>query len=345
MRLRNRSILIALSAVSLLWYSFTSTYKPSKVAFKTPPNWPKPAYNFKKNPLSKEGIALGRKLFYDPILSRNNAVSCASCHLSFTAFTHVDHDLSHGIEDRIGTRNSLALMNLAWSKSFMWDGAVNHLDVQALAPISHPAEMDENIKHVCEKLQELPEYNQRFKEAYGDSLITGERLLKALSQFQLTLVSSNAKYDQVMRKEDNVSFTQQEAKGYELFKANCANCHHEPLFTNNGFANNGLPIDTTLRDAGRMLVTGKHKDSLLFKVPTLRNIEFSFPYMHDGRFKTLSEVLKHYNKGIVNHSTLSPELKRGMELSPNDRVDLIAFLLTLTDKEFLFNKNHSFPRE
>lgn len=328
-----------------MWYSFTSTYKPSKVAFKTPPNWPKPAYNFKKNPLSKEGIALGRKLFYDPILSRNNAVSCASCHLSFTAFTHVDHDLSHGIEDRIGTRNSLALMNLAWSKSFMWDGAVNHLDVQALAPISHPAEMDENIKHVCEKLQELPEYNQRFKEAYGDSLITGERLLKALSQFQLTLVSSNAKYDQVMRKEDNVSFTQQEAKGYELFKANCANCHHEPLFTNNGFANNGLPIDTTLMDAGRMLVTGKHKDSLLFKVPTLRNIEFSFPYMHDGRFKTLSEVLKHYNKGIVNHSTLSPELIKGVELSPNDRVDLIAFLLTLTDKEFLFNKNHSFPRE
>jgi len=331
-------------AVSLLGYSFNRKHQPTRVVFNTPLNWPKPVYNFKRNPLSKEGIALGRKLFYDPTLSRNNTVSCASCHLSFTAFTHVDHDLSHGIEDRIGTRNSLALMNLAWSTSFMWDGAVNHLDVQALAPISHPAEMDEEIQHVVEKLQRLEEYHQGFKEAYGDSLITGERLLKALSQFQLTLVSSNSKYDKVMRGDSGAHFTEQEENGYELFKTNCASCHKEPLFTNGGFANNGLPMDTSLNDKGRMHVTGKRRDSLLFKVPTLRNIEFSFPYMHDGRFKTLSEVMKHYNKGIVKHPTLSAELKNDMELSPNDRVDIIAFLLTLSDKEFLFNKEHSFPR-
>lgn len=325
-------------------YAFKDSFTPAYRKFESPAKWPKPAYDFKKNPLSEEGIALGRKLFYDPLLSRNNAISCASCHLSFTAFTHVDHDLSHGIEDRIGTRNSLALMNLAWSSSFMWDGAVNHLDVQALAPISHPDEMDEDLGNVVSKLQKLPEYRKAFQEAYGDSMVTGEHLLKALSQFQLTLVSANSKYDQVMRGEPDAVFTEQEEKGYQLFKNSCASCHQEPLFTNGAFENNGLSMDTFLKDMGRMTVTGKVKDAFRFKVPTLRNIEFSFPYMHDGRFANLQEVLKHYDKGIQPHPTLSAELVQGIPLSANDKVDLIAFLLTLSDKEFLFNKAHSFPR-
>jgi cytochrome c peroxidase len=167
--------------------------------FSVPPHWPKPSYDFRKNPLNAQKVELGRSLFYDPLLSKNNQISCASCHSPFTAFTHVDHDLSHGIDDRIGTRNSPALMNLAWHTSFMWDGAINHLDMQALAPISHPDEMGENIESVVKKLQHTKSYPSLFQHAFGDSVITGEHTLKAISQFMLTLVSSNSKYDSVMR--------------------------------------------------------------------------------------------------------------------------------------------------
>jgi cytochrome c peroxidase len=307
-----------------------------------PKNWPKPHYNFSKNPLSKEKILLGRMLFYDPILSRDNSISCASCHSQYTAFTHVDHDLSHGIEDRIGTRNSPALMNLAWSKSFMWDGAINHLDMQSLAPISHPDEMDEKIENVILKLQKSPIYKNQFFKAFGDTVISGERTLKSLSQFILTLISSNSKYDSVQRKK--TQFTWQEKNGYELFKKNCASCHKEPLFTNQEFENNGLKMDAFLQDFGRMKITQNKGDSLKFKVPTLRNIEFSFPYMHDGRFKKLSEVLNHYTTGIQKSKTLSSKLEKQISLSSNEKVDIIAFLLTLTDKNFLFNRKFGFPQ-
>ncbi len=304
------------------------------VTLQYPAHWPQPAYDFSKNPLTRQGIELGRRLFYDPALSRDSTVSCASCHLSFTAFTHVDHALSHGIEDRVGTRNSLALMNLAWSRHFMWDGAVHHLDVQALAPIAHPAEMDNSIENVVKKLRSKPPYPALFLAAFGDSLVTGERLLKALSQFELTLISANSKYDRMVSGKD--TFTQQEANGYRIFQKNCASCHAEPLFTNLGFEKNGLSLDTALRDLGRMRVTQNPADSLRFKVPTLRNIEFSYPYMHDGRFKKLREVIHHY--------TTTTALERKIELSATEKVDLLAFLLTLTDREFLFNPVFGFPR-
>lgn len=300
-----------------------------------PQNWPKPNYDFSRNPLTKQGIELGRKLFYDPALSRNDMVSCSSCHLSFTAFTHVDHALSHGIEDRIGTRNSPALMNLAWSKHFMWDGAIDHLDFQALAPIAHPAEMDHTIEKVVQKIQSKTAYKALFFNAFGDSTATGERLLKAMSQFELTLISANSKYDRMILGQE--TFTEQEQNGYRLFQKNCASCHTEPLFTNSGFERNGLPVDTTLNDYGRMKITKLPSDSLKFKVPTLRNIEFSYPYMHDGRLKKLREVIHHY--------TQTTALDRKIDLLPNEKVDLVAFLLTLSDKEFLFNPDFSFPRE
>ncbi len=311
--------------------------------FEVPTNWPQPVYSFTKNKLTSEKILLGRVLFYDPILSQNNTISCANCHSQYTAFTHVDHALSHGINDRIGTRNSPALMNLAWHYSFMWDGAINHLDMQALAPISHHDEMDENIKHVTEKLQTSTIYPPLFYNAFGDSLITGEKTLKAISQFMLTLVSANSKYDQVKRNE--ATFTSQEENGYQLFKQNCASCHVEPLFTNLKFENNGLPIDKTLNDFGRNRITQNAKDSFKFKVPTLRNIEFSNPYMHDGRFKRIAEVINHYTNGIQSSSTLAKQLKKPIVLTSNQKVDLTAFLLTLTDKEFLFNPKFGYPKE
>ncbi len=328
--------------VSVLFFSLAfSLLKPTPLYFQIPKGWPKPIYDFSKNPLTEEGFQLGRQLFYDPILSKDSTISCASCHLQATGFTHVDHSLSHGIDGKIGTRNSMTMMNLAWSKTFMWDGGVNHLDVQPLNPITSPVEMDETLANVVNKLQKSDKYKSLFFAAFGDENITGQRVLKALSQFELLLVTANSKYDKVMRKE--AVFTNQEQNGFHLFKNNCASCHTEPLFTNGKYENNGIPLDTTLNDIGRQRITEKSEDYLKFKVPTLRNIQFTNPYMHDGRFKKLTEVIKHYNS-LGNNKNLPKQLQKPMNLTDNERVDLVAFLLTLTDTEFLFDKRFSYPR-
>ena len=334
-----KKLIVLLLIVSVV----TSAYKAmDTVSFIVPKGWPKPEYDFAKNPLTTEKIALGRVLFYDPILSRDSTISCATCHSPYSAFTHIDHQFSHGIDNKLGNRNAPSLMNLAWSNSFMWDGAVKHLDMQALAPMSNPDEMDETLKHVVTKLQQNRIYPKLFYNAFGDSIITGEHTLKAISQFMLTLVSSNSKYDSVMRQE--ATFTTQEANGYRLFQANCASCHREPLFTNNKFENNGLPVDTFLNDMGRMRITQDSANYLQFKVPSLRNVQYSYPYMHDGRFVRLQQVLNHYANGIVRGKTLSKQLDKPIVLSSNDKVDIIAFLYTLSDKEFLQNDKFSFPK-
>lgn len=307
-----------------------------------PDYFPQPVYDFSKNPLNHDGVELGRKLFYDPILSKDNTISCASCHSPYNSFAHTDHDLSHGIDDQIGKRNAPALFNLAWQKTFMWDGAINHLDVQALAPISHAKEMGENISSVVDKLQQRPAYVSQFNKAWGDTIITGELVLKSLSQFQLTLVSTNSKYDKVKRGEDH--FNDQEKSGYTLFQKNCNSCHTEPLFSTYAFASNGLPIDTTLSDFGKMMITTKASDSLMFKIPSLRNLSFTYPYMHDGRFKKLSQILKHYNSANLKLSKADVAIE-SIQLNSNENVDLIAFLLTLNDSEFVFNPKHQFPKE
>jgi cytochrome c peroxidase len=225
----------------------------------------------------------------------------------------------------------------------MWDGAVNHLDMQPLAPIAHPSEMGAGLEDVLVKLRRSGRYQSLFYSAFNDSVITGERFLKAMSQFMLTLVSANSKYDKVKRHEAGVVFSKQEENGYRLFKKNCASCHREPLFTTNEFANNGLAADTSLNDV--MKITHNAADSLHFKIPTLRNVEFSYPYMHDGRVKRLQDVINHYTSGIVHGASLSAQLANPIVLSSNEKVDLVAFLLTLTDKEFLFDTSFSFPRQ
>ena len=224
----------------------------------------------------------------------------------------------------------------------MWDGASNHLDMQALAPISHPSEMGSNINEVINKLNESKAYKELFLNAFQDSTISTSKILKALSQFQLTLVSSNTKYDKVkMGKE---TFTEQEKNGYQLYKNNCASCHSEPLFSNYNFENNGLPIDPSLKDLGRFVIKQNENDKGKFKVPSLRNLSFTYPYMHDGRFMTLQEVINHYTSGIEHSTTLSSQLNESIELSSNEKVDLISFLLTLNDKDFAFNKKHQFKK-
>ena len=323
-------------------FSFANVI-PTDYYFEIPKNFPKPVYDFKNNPITEEGFQLGRKLFYDPILSKDNTISCASCHLQQTGFTHVDHELSHGINGKIGTRNSLTLQNLAWNNHFMWDGSINHLDVQYLAPITSEVEMDEKMENVVEKLNNNKIYQNLFYKIFRTNTITGQQIMKTLSQFVVSLTTANSKYDRVIRKELN--FTEIEQKGYNLFKVKCASCHTEPLFTNNNFENNGLILDNELQDFGRMRVTENENDKQKFKVPTLRNIQFTFPYMHDGRFKTLNEVILHYNNGIQKSKTLSEKLKKPLLLTNNQRTELLAFLKTLTDEEFLFNPRFGFPKE
>lgn len=317
-------ITLALSGLSL---TLAVTYE-----FAAPDHFPEPTYDFSANPLTESGIALGRALFYDEALSADSTIACASCHSPFSAFAHTDHDLSHGINDQIGRRNAPPLFNLAWSTSFHHDGAHHNLELQPLAPLHAPAEMGSDLSEVIHRLRRDDAYRGRFARAFGDSLATGARLLKALAQFQLTLVSAGAKYDQVQAGLD--TFGLQEAKGYSLFQMHCNACHTEPLFTNRGFATNGLPLDTSLNDIGRMEITQLPADSLLFKVPSLRNLSFTYPYMHDGRFRKLRQVLQHYT-----HRPSAP-----LPLSPNDQADLIAFLLTLDDREFVFNRKHGFIR-
>ena len=325
----------------IFFIAITFSFAQHDNLFIVPKNWPKPVYNFTNNALTKSKVELGKVLFYDPILSKDNTISCASCHSPFSAFTHIDHSLSHGIHDSIGRRNSPALINLAWQKTFMWDGAINNLDMQALAPITHKAEMANDIKALVEKLNTIKFYKHLFKDAFGDSLVTGEKTLKAISQFLLTLISSNAKYDLVMKKQE--VFTSQEINGYRLFQKHCNTCHKEPLFTTNEFANNGLSIDTLLIDYGRLIFTKNPSDSLKFKIPTLRNIEFTFPYMHDGRFKELSQVMTHYTSQIQRSTTLAIELKQKIILTSNEKVDIIAFLMTLSDRNFVFDKRFADP--
>lgn len=329
-------LIISVSLIALFGFTSLKIFD-----LKYPSYFPTPVYDLKTNPLSAEKVELGKVLFYDPILSKDNTISCASCHSSYQAFGHTDHQLSHGINDQIGTRNAPALFNLAWHNSFMWDGAINHLDVQALAPIAHPKEMNEKIENVVKKLQATQLYPKLFLKAFKDSIITGEHVLKALSQFQLTLVSADSKYDRV--KQSKMKFTEQEENGYKLFLENCNACHTEPLFSNYKFANNGLSIDTTLKDYGRYTITKQSSDSLKFKVPSLRNLSYTNPYMHDGRFNKLHQVINHYIH-LKDSKTLSPELKKPIQLNSNQKTDLIAFLLTLNDSAFVFNPQHQYPK-
>lgn len=308
-------------------------FKPTPVKFAIPKGWPKPVYNFKSNPLTKEGIALGRELFYDGRLSRDGNFACGTCHQQFGAFDTYDHGLSHGYNNSLSSRNAPGLFNLAWQREFMWDGGINHLDLQPLAPITAENEMAETLENVIGKLKTDKHYRESFKAAFGDETINTQRMTRALSQFLLTFVSSNSKYDKVMRGE--ASFILPEQLGYDIFKKKCASCHAEPFFTDFSYRNTGLPLDPVLHDLGRMKITGDKADSLKFRVPSLRNVAMTFPYGHDGRLFSLLSVFEHYRKDMVVGPTTDSLLRQKMPLSNFEIGQLTAFLYTLTDTAFL----------
>lgn len=314
-------------------------YKTTPYVWKKPANFPDPVYDFSKNPLTVEGVALGKRLFYDDMLSVNSTISCAFCHIQGSAFAHTDHALSHGINDKIGTRNNLGLQNLAFYRQFFWDGGVSDLDLVPIAPITNPVEMGHTLSALKENLAKSPTYPALFKAAYGTDSITTERLLKALSQFMLTMVSANSRYDKYVRKESGGDLTADELAGMNLFQQKCATCHSGELFTDQQFRNNGLSRANN-QDEGRSLVTLRPEDKYRFKVPSLRNVDRTSPYMHDGRFGTLEQVLSHYaNGGVQDVPELDPALrtngKPGIPLTDTEKKQIIAFLRTLTDFDYV----------
>jgi len=310
------------------------------VQLQIPPGFPKPVYEFKDNQVTPEGFVLGRKLFYDPILSRDSSVSCAFCHQRIAAFAHIDHTLSHGINGLIGNRNVPPLQNLIWQQNFMWDGGINHLEVQPLAPLSNDKEMGETLQTVLAKLQKNKEYVSAFNDAFKDTVITSQRMLRALAQFTGLMISSNSRYDKYVKGDEE--FNEHELSGLKLFKNHCENCHKMPLFTDNTFRNIGLKPDTALRDSGRIRITGVEDDYMKFKVPSLRNVAMTYPYMHDGRFRTLQQVLRYYANGNF-FGNYDKSIERNIGLTDAEQADIIAFLKTLTDQQFLHDRRFADP--
>lgn len=337
--------LIYIGCVFLLVWSCKKTNPvkpgPTPYSLKLPEHFPAPVYDMSQNPLTVEGIALGRRLFYDPRLSRDSTVSCGFCHQQFAAFAHFDHPLSHGIDNRTGFRSVPSLFNLIWQKDFMWDGGVNHLEVQPLTPITDPNEMGEDLARLISRLNADAKYRSLFNSAFGEGEINSQRLFKALTQFMATMNSFNSKYDSIIRKAPGVQFTLEESIGYQVFQQKCASCHKEPLFTDGSFRNNGLPYNEALHDAGRMRITNSTGDYLKFRVPSLRNILKSPPYMHDGRFYDIFHVFDHYSEGIVQTPTIDPLVRSGIPLSVSEKRALYFFLNTLTDPGLINNQSLS----
>lgn len=312
-----------------------------------PSYFPAMVYDLKSNPVTTDGFQLGRSLFYDGILSRNGTIACGTCHQQAAAFTHHGHDLSHGIDDKIGMRNAPAIQNMAWEKDFLWDGGVHQLDLFPMAPIENPVEMDEKLPNVLQKLRDSknPNYPELFKKAFGTPEITTERFTKALSQFMLFLVSNNSRYDLYLRGTTN-ALTSTEKEGLALFKQKCASCHAGELFSDRSFRNNGLDMTRSI-DQGRFRITQNPADEYKFKVPSLRNVGYTAPYMHDGRFATLDQVLDHYAKNVKQSPTLDPALQQnstlGIPLTDEEKTKIIAFLKTLSDEQFVKDWRFSDP--
>lgn len=308
-----------------------------EISLEVPSHFPTPHYSFTNNPLSLKKFELGRQLFYDKTLSFDNTISCADCHHQQYAFSDADQQFSQGVNGLLGKRNSPPLYNLIWNTSFMWDGGINHLEIMPLAPITDPLEMNISMTDLLVKLNASSSYKLLFQEAFAVDVITDYELFHAFAQFTGLMISANSKYDRYIH--GKATLTTEEISGLNLFRNHCAQCHSEPLFTDMGFHNNGL--DSSFIDDGRYLITSTPSDKGKFKTPSLRNVELTAPYMHDGRFATLEDVIQHYSNEIKSSPTLSPLLNDGFEFTVQEKSDLIYFLKTLTDYSFLTDPRFS----
>lgn len=299
------------------------------------------------NPINKKAVALGKMLFFDPKLSANGQVACASCHFPQKAFTDGIALSKAGVSGEALHRNSMPLFNLAWNTSgLFWDGGASNLESLVVGPLTHPDEMAMSLPELPIILRQNPEYARLFAEAYPEEEgeINSQKVLKALAQYMRTLVSADAKYDRYIENPQKTPLSALEREGLRVFDLKCNACHSrkQHLFTDNDFHNNGL--DDSYSDAhelapkGRFRVTFKEEDTGKFKTPSLRNLSFTAPYMHDGRFATLEEVLQHYASGIKHSPTLAPRLKK-FTLSAKEQKALLAFLKTLDDTSFIQSSN------
>ncbi|HEY6899099.1 MAG TPA: cytochrome c peroxidase [Puia sp.] len=299
------------------------------------------------NPLTVEGVRLGRFLFYEKRLSRGNVISCASCHRQSLAFTD-GRAFSQGFDGVPTKRNSMSLANVLWVRNFFWDGRAGSLEEQAVVPLTDAHEMGQSLDSSVAKLQADERYVRLFEAAFGAGGVTGERIVKGLTQFERTLISADAPYDKYIR--GDYQLTASERRGLELFfgSAGCGRCHGGPKVFNETYHNNGL--DRVFKDSGREVVTGMAYDRGRFRVVTLRNVELTAPYMHDGRFGSLSEVIDHYNEHVEGGPTLSPSLRDSagrpirLGLTAGEKKDLLAFLHTLTDSTFIKDPRFSEPK-
>lgn len=346
--------LIAISALALsmtcVWIAGCKkdTIDPGTwqlVSFAVPKGWPEPAYTFADNKLTYDGFVLGRKLFYDVRLSRDNTISCGSCHQQFASFANLGHNVSHGVDSKVGTRNSPGLANMAWHTSFFWDGGVNHLEMQPINPIQNPVEMDLPMADVVTRVKAATDYKEPFIKAFGDEMVNSQRIFKALAQFMGAMVSANSKYDKYSRNEAGGTLDDHEMRGLTLVRQHCITCHKEPLFSDFSFRNNGLQPLIGVNDSGRARITHETADLYKFKIPSLRNIALSAPYMHDGRLKTLEEVVEHYRTGVYASPTTDAAVAGGISMTDDDKKDIVSFLKTLTDSTFINNKLFAEPTE
>jgi cytochrome c peroxidase len=338
---------LLLFILPLLWSCSDNddNYIDVPIAFKVPSNFPPLAYDLQDNPITEKGFELGRKLFYDGRLSSDGTISCGFCHEQQHAFTHHGHTVSHGVNGLSGTRNSPSIQNLGYQNTFMYDGATEHLNLQPIIPITSEVEMNGNFSQIVAMMNGDAEYRKLFGLAFPNKPINTENMLKAMGQFLVMVTSSNSRFDKFRRNETGGTLTQEEQDGYAIFNQKCASCHATDLFTDNSFRNNGLAVNPIVNDVGRYRVTLLDADRYKFKVPSLRNVEKTKPYMHDGRFLTLEAVLDHYSSGIVNSVTLDPSFNNGgtlgIPLTSLEKTKIIAFLKTLTDNQYLTDSRFS----
>jgi cytochrome c peroxidase len=303
-----------------------------------PPHFPAVTYNLNNNPFTPEGFKLGKMLFFEGELSRDGSISCGSCHNPPSAFTQHGHDLSHGIDDKLGFRNSLPTFNLLWHKTFMWDGGIHNMDFAGFNAITNPVEMDESLENVVQKLRNNPKYVQAFEKAFPGRGISSITLGQALSQYMMRLISAGSRYDNYVLGNKN-ALDADELAGLQLVRTKCTPCHAGELFTDHSFRNNGLSGDNPA-DKGHYEISLNPMHIGTFRVPTLRNLTYTAPYMHDGRFTTLKQVLDHYSDGMKPSATIDPTFtkedgKLGIPLSESEKQQIIKFLKALDDPDFV----------
>jgi len=337
---RKRSITVTLTLIAALFFMASLTFEINRKPYvlKIPVGFPAPLIP-SDNELTVERVKLGKKLFYDKVLSFDTSISCSSCHLPEFSFSD-NRTVSPGVKQVMGDRNSMPLINLAWSNAFFWDGGVSSLEMQVLKPLSSHTEMNLLLREAVYRLKSSKEYVKLFEKAYQCEP-NPNALFKAIASFERTLISGNSKFDRFFYQKDSTAFDASEKRGYFLFfgndKVHCVSCHSGVNFSNNSFQNNGLYAE--YKDEGRARITGHKNDIGKFKVPTLRNIAYTAPYMHDGSLQTLEEVINHYGSAGTGHFNASLHVHTGseLELTAQDKKDLVNFLKALSDEDFIHN--------